>query len=261
MNVILRLFLSLFIANILIVSVYCETYRVAIFDYDIRPKTELTVAKHIENKLKKSGLKFSKINQFTGEENEKKALKVLEKLEASNYDLIITITSDAMIPALHTVSKTPWLFTNVNNPKFFGIRNLKKPGRNVSGVTYYIPATRQIRFFKQVMGGKLNKIGLIFDYHAKSRKAELGEFRLALTEMDISYKIELIKNKNDLSDATNKLLKSKVDAIVLTSSGKVYKNADLVVGITSVKKIPVFSVNKKGVIKGAISALASDYYV
>ncbi|MCP3924988.1 MAG: hypothetical protein GY714_20615 [Desulfobacterales bacterium] len=261
MSIIMRLFLSLFLVKIFIVSAYCENYKVAIFDYDLRSKTELTVAKHIEKRLKKSGLKFSKIDQFTGEENEKKALKVLKKLEASNYDLIITITSDAMIPGLHKVKKTPWLFTNVNNPKFFGISNLKKPGRNVSGVTYYIPVTRQIKFFKEILGGKLKKLGLIFDYHAKSRKAELREFRAAAKKLGIAYEIELIKNKSDLSDATNKLLKSKVDAIVLTSSGRVYKNADLVVGITSVKKIPVFSVNKKGVIKGAISALASDYYV
>ena len=261
MKIILRSILSLILVMMLSVPAFCEGYRVAIFDYDIRPENELTVAKHIEKQLKESGLPFSEINQFTGEENEKKALEVLAGLEADNYDLIITITSDAMTPGYYRVKKTPWLFTNVNNPKFFGVRDLNKPGRNRSGVTYYVPVAKQMELFKQVMGGKLSKIGLIFDDSAKSRKAELREFRSVAKDMGIAYEIKLIKNKDELPDVVKKLLESKVDAIILTSSDKIYKNVGLILDICTAQKIPIFSVNKKGVALGAISAFASDYYV
>ena len=115
-----------------------------------------------------------------------------------NYDLIITITSDSMVPATHRLKKTPWLFTNVNNPSFFGISNVLIPGNNKSGTTYYVPVIKQLVFFNKIMNGKLKKIGLIFDYDAKSRRAELIEFREAALSLGIDYILKLVKNKNEL---------------------------------------------------------------
>lgn len=240
--------------------VFSKDYKVAVFDYDIRPKNSLTVAKYIEKKLKKQGLKFREINQFTGKESQKETLKVLSNLEAANYDLIIIITSDAVIPAIHRIKKTPCLFTNVNNPKFFGIKNLNKPGRNISGVTYYVPVVKQVKFFKKLMGDNLNKIGIIFDEKAKSRRAEVNEFKTALKKLQIDYEIKLIKNKKQLPGTTKFLLNKNVDAVMITSSNKLYKNIGLILEMCTDKKVPIFSVNKKGVAQGAISAFASDYY-
>lgn len=155
-------------------EVFAKDFKIAIFDYDIRPENEMTVAKHIEKQLLESSLSIKVIDQFSGKEDEKITTDILSELDNSGYDLIITITSDAMIPAQHKIKKTSWLFTNVNNPVFFGIKNLKKPGRNRSGVTYYIPVKRQLEFYREVLGGKLNKIGLIFDQNASSMKAETG---------------------------------------------------------------------------------------
>lgn len=261
MKLIWKIFLSLFLLLLLCVPAFCNNYRVAIFDYDDRPEDELTVAKYIEQQLKKSGLSFLEINQFQGNENDVTAMSVLSNLDEDKYDLIITITSDAIIPAIHTLIKTSWLFTNVNNPKIFGIKDDNRFGSNHSGVTYYVPVEKQLNFFKELMRGKLKKIGVIFDYSAQSRRAELAEFRSVAESLKIAYEIKLINHKDEISKAVQQLLLNDVDAVILTSRGKVYNNADLVVKACAVKNVPVFSVNKKGVEKGAIAALASDYFV
>jgi putative ABC transport system substrate-binding protein len=185
----------------------------------------------------------------------------LTDLDSANYDLIITITSDAMLPALHSIKKTPWLFTNVNNPKFLGINDETQHSRNVSGVTYYIPAIRQLEFFREVMGGKLKKVGFIFDYYAKSRRAELGEFRFAAMELGIAHEIFLIRNVHDLPGAAKKLMDMEAEAVILTSSDTIYNHTASIVEICNTRNIPVFSVNREGVVHGAIAALASDYYL
>ncbi len=241
-------------------SVVCKEYRVAVFDYDIRSTGEITIAKHIEKQLRNNtGLRFHEINHFNGEENQNKTMDVLTGLDSEKYDLIITISSDAMIPAHHTISRTPLLFTNINNPRFFGIQNPNRPGRNMSGVTYYVPAAKQIALFQKIMGEKLCKLGMIFDKHAKSRRAELWEFRSVARKMEITNKIVLVDAPENLPDATKKLLSCHVDAIVVTSSDKIYDHFESMIDMCTNQKIPIFSVNKKGVEKGAIAAFASDY--
>ncbi len=239
---------------------YSKTYRVAIFDYDIRPAGEITVATYIEKKLQGAGLPSLEVYQFSGEENEQKAITVLTKLESQRYDLIITITSDSMAPAFHQVHNTPLLFTNVNNPKLYGIRNLNKPGRNMSGVTYYVPAVRQLELFQRIMGGRLKKIGLLFDKQSKSRRAEVGEFRYAANQLGMEYKIALMTTPSEMPGIVRKLLAQKVDGIILTSSDTVYDNVNQILDICTNQKIPIFSVHKNGVAGGAIAAYASDYF-
>ena len=254
--------LHLYLLFIFMLSTYAnaQEYSVAIFDFDIREKNKQSIAKYIEQQLLDTKLSFKKIRHYSGQNSEIKSLRILKKLEKSKFDLIITITSDAMVPATHTLKKTPWLFTNINNPSFFGIRDILNPGYNKSGVTYYVPVVKQIEFFNELLGKKLLKLGLIFDYHAKSRRAELVEFRDAALQLDIKYSIKLIKSMNEMSSAAKELLSEGVDAIIITSSGKLYNNIHQILDITNKKKIPIFSVNKNGVANGALSAIASDYY-
>jgi putative tryptophan/tyrosine transport system substrate-binding protein len=242
-------------------SAVCKEYRVAVFDYDIRSTGKITIAEHIEKQLRNTNLRFHEINHFNGEENQKKAMDVLAGLDSKNYDLIITITSDSMIPAIHTISRTPLLFTNINNPRFFGIQNPRRPGRNMSGVTYYVPVAKQIALFQKIMGEKLCKLGMIFDKHAKSRRAELWEFRSVTQKMKITSKIVLVDKSENLPEAAKKLFASHVDAIVVTSSDKIYDHFESIIDICTNQKIPIFSVNKNGVAKGAIAAFACDYYM
>jgi|GEM_PF-1475928 len=260
MKKIITLFIIIFFAVMTLSTVQAKEYKVAIFDFDVRERNQPTVAKHIEKQLKNTGLKFKKIEHFTGRDSEITSLRVLKRLDEKNYDLIITITSDSMVPATHALKKTPWLFTNINNPRFFGIRDALNPGDKKSGVTYYVPVIKQIKFFNQVMNKKLKKVGVIFDYYAQSRRAELVEFREASLKLHIKYEIKLIKDVDEYRTVTKELLDEGVEAIIITSSGKLYDNIDKIIDLTNAKKVPIFSVNKKGVANGALSAIASDYY-
>ncbi len=260
MKIILHKLLVVVFVGLFTNTLVAKEYKVAIFDYDIREKNKQSVAKYIEEKLLKSGLEFSNIDQFTGLERDDVSISVLKKLENDNYDLIISITSDAMGPAEYRLKTTPWLFTNVNNPKFFGIGNYKYPGGNRSGVTYYVDSLKQLSFFNEILNGKLKKIGLIFDHHAKSRPAELHDFRRAAIKLKMKHIIKVIQKKEELPLIVNEMIAKKVDAILLTSSGKLYNNIDLILNQSTQAKIPIFSVNRKGVPNGALSALSSDYY-
>jgi putative ABC transport system substrate-binding protein len=152
-----------------------QAQRVAIFDYDDRLDDKTTIARYIEKKLTEQKKELS-VDQFSGKENTPHSIKVLERLDKAGYDLIITITSDALIIANHIIKQTPTLFTNVTNPLSLGFQTLGPPGRMISGASYYISVDKQLTFYQTLLPD-LKKIGFIFDQHNKSKKVELPEVR------------------------------------------------------------------------------------
>ena len=124
-------------------------WRVAVFDYDNRLEQPDTVAKYIEQQLKEAEPEL-RIEQYSGKGNEAIAVKMLKQLDQAGYDLIITVTSDALTLAHHFLKKTPTLFTNANNPLFLGFETLDAPGGNISGASYYVPIAKQIACFQQI---------------------------------------------------------------------------------------------------------------
>lgn len=232
---------------------------IAVFDYDRRDVNERTVASYIEDKILNHDNKVI-VKQFSGGNDNNTSIKVLHHLDSSNYDLIVTITSDALGLARYIVKKTPMLFTNVNNPKFLGINNLSKPGGNISGASYYVPVESQLRFFQEIMPS-MKKVGVLFDAKNKSRYVEAGECRDTFKKMHVQFLYKLIDTKLDLPKATQELIDQGVDAIIATSSGVIYNNIYLFKPIADKNNIPIFSFNKKGVKNGAIASLSSDYYL
>ena len=98
------------IVSFLMVLLLCSNVfaqqRVAIFDYDDRLDVPDTVAKYIEKKLKEVDPRLV-VDQRSGKEDEKVTRDTLKSLDESGYDLIITVTSDALVPAQHYVKKLP----------------------------------------------------------------------------------------------------------------------------------------------------------
>jgi ABC-type uncharacterized transport system substrate-binding protein len=235
-----------------------RAYRVAIFDFDDRLKEKYTVAQHIEKRLEDADPQIE-VSHFSGKGNEKHSINVLTSLDKEGYDLIITITSDALILAHHTVKKTPLLYTNANNPLFLGFRTLEQPGGNISGASYYVSIEDQVLLYKSIYP-QLTHAGFLFDGENRSRKVELPESRNTCERLGVAYEIEIITLKTELRNAVRQMLVKGVDAVIATSSGKIYQNIDTFIDLCNSNSIPVFSFNKEGVKQGAVAALASDYY-
>jgi len=234
-------------------------WKAAIFDYDDRLYEPNTVAKYIEKKLRAEE-ETIKIDQYSGQGHEKIAVETLKYLDQAGYDLIITITSDALILAHHFLKNTPTLYTNVNNPLFLGVMTLDAPGRNISGASYYVPIAKQIAFFQQIQP-ELKKPGFLFDEKNRASKTEIGESRQVCHERALAYAIRLITAVEELPAAVEALIVEGVDAIVVTSSEKIYENLPLFKPLCDRENIPIYSYHKQAVQEGALASLTSDYYL
>ncbi len=234
-------------------------WNVAIFDYDDRLHEADTVAKYLERQLNASDPAIL-VEQFSGKGDEQVAIATLKELDQASYDLIITITSDALILAQHFLRRTPTLYTNVNDPLSLGVATLDAPGGNISGASYYVPVREQLALFTEIQPD-IKTIGFIFDETNRSRQAEVRESRNTCHDMGLRTEIRLITRVEELPEKVTELLNTGVDAIVATSSETIYDNIARFKPLCDQAGIPIYAYHRNAVERGAIAALASDYYV
>ncbi|PID57055.1 hypothetical protein CSB45_09060 [candidate division KSB3 bacterium] len=234
-------------------------WRVAIFDFDDRLHEADTVAKYLEKILLEREPTLE-IAHYSGKGEERTAVKTIKELDRAGYDLIVTITSDALILAKHFLKTTPTLYTNVNNPLFFGFSTLEAPGKNISGVSYYVPIMQQLEFFKTIQP-QLRTVGFIFDEQNRSKQAEVGETRESCNTLGLKYVIRLITTPQELVPKVEELIEQGVDAVIVTTSETVYNNIRLFKFLCDRAGIPIYSYHRKAVEQGAVAALSSDYYL
>jgi ABC-type uncharacterized transport system substrate-binding protein len=235
-----------------------NAHRVAIFDYDDRLHDPHSLSRHIESRLKAI---FSEVlvSQYTGRNDAAHSVEVLTGIEKQGFDLVIVLTSDALILAQHTLLKTPTLYTNVNNPLILGFDTLGPPGGNISGATYYIPVRKHLSVYQAIQPG-LKRPGFIFDRYNHSRKAEVPEAREACAGLGLRFDMEFVESKEELRIAAAALINRGCDALIAASSGTIYEFIGLFRDLADQATIPIYSFYKNGVFNGALAALSSDYF-
>jgi putative ABC transport system substrate-binding protein len=238
-------------------SAQAQVYSVAVFDYDDRLDQEESTAKYIERQLTEK-VPSIVLEHFSGKEDLPTSIKVLQELDTKGYDLIITITSDALVIAQHVINRTPTLFTNANNPLLLGFNSLGPPKGLISGASYYISVEKQIDLYMTIVP-HLKKMGFVFDLNNKSKKVELPEVREVCENRGIQYQIEVVTKEEELEQAVQLLMANGAQAVTIGTSDMLYNNISRFIDQCTESKIPVFSFNKKGVDSGAIAALSSDY--
>jgi len=246
------------LALLLILAGPAFAARVAVFDFDDRLDRPDTVARFIEKKLREADPTVV-VEQFSGRGDDRTAIEVLSALEAGSYDLIITITSDALIRARHVVKKTPLIYTNVNNPLFLGEKSLSANGGNISGASYYVPIRRQIELFRRIQPG-MQRLGFLFDAANRSRHVEVRESRAACAALGLHCVMTTVRDPGELAEKAASLIRRGAEAVVATTSDRIYENISLFLPVCDRAGVPVYSYHKKGVRNGAVASLSSDYY-
>ncbi|MCP4673241.1 MAG: hypothetical protein GY857_18270, partial [Desulfobacula sp.] len=183
-------FISIFI--LIFSHTNADAYKIAVFDFDDRLNKKQTTAKYLEKNLIRAD-KDILVYQFSGKGDVTHSVKIMKELDNGGYNLIIIITSDALIIAHHVIKKTPTLYTNVNNPLSLGYQSLGPPGGNISGASYYVSIEKQLMLYKKIFPN-LNTMGFIFDKNNKSKKAELPEVRQACKKLGIRYAISVVSH-------------------------------------------------------------------
>lgn len=185
----------------------------------------------------------------------------LKSLDGQGVDVIYSLSSAGTIIAKDLGLKAPIVATVVNHPVTLGVAGGSgATAARLAGTSYYVEAAKQLGLYRSLFP-TLKKVGMLFD--AKNPAGYVAEepfMREACAAAGLPFESVGVAAAAELPAATERLLAARVDVIVVPTNNLVYENLGPVLALTNAARIPVMSMNKQGVEKGALAALFADTY-
>jgi len=186
-------------------------------------------------------------------------LQIASRIIAEDPDLVLTISTPSSQACAQKIKGKTILFAGVTDPVGAGlVKSLEKPGANITGTTDMSPIDRHIQLMKEIHP-KLKKLGVIYNPGeansvtlVKELKKESAKFGIVVQEA------QAVK-----AAVVGKVLRSiigRCDAVYIPTDNTIISSLEIVAKICSENKVPLYTADVDSVPRGAIAALAIDYY-
>lgn len=176
-----------------------------------------------------------------------------------NLDLIYSIATPTSQAAANATKAIPIVFSSVTDPVGAGlVKSLQEPGGNVTGTSDRSPVDRQIELIREIIP-TVKRIGVIYNSGEDNSISSLKQIQDEAGKRDIEVIEAPVSNSSGVFLAAKSLV-GKVDAIHIPTDNTVISAFDSVVKVCEENRLPLFAADIDSVPRGAVAAVAIDYY-
>lgn len=169
---------------------------------------------------------------------------------------IATPTAQACAQAIHEI---PIVFAAVTDPVGAGlVRSLEKPGGNITGTSDMSPINRQLELILQFLP-QLKSLGVIYNSGEANSVTLVKILHQEAKKRGISIEEATVSNSAGVFQAAKSLI-GRAEAVYIPTDNTVVSAFEAITQIGYEAKLPVFAADTDSVARGAIAALAVDYY-
>lgn len=187
------------------------------------------------------------------------SVQIARKFVGDKVDLILTISTPSSQDAAAATKDIPILFSAITDPPAAGlVESLAKPGRNVSGTTDRSPVSRQMDLIREILPNA-KKLGTIYNPGEVNSVASVKDIKAESANRGMTL-IEAPAPSSSVVRTAVETLVGKVDAIHIPTDNTVVLALESVIKVCQENKIPLFAADVESVTRGAMAAVAIDYY-
>ncbi|NEP77814.1 MAG: ABC transporter substrate-binding protein [Okeania sp. SIO3B3] len=234
-----------------------DTYTISVTQIVEHPALD-AVRKGFEEGFAAQGLK-AEYNVHIAQGNIATANQIASQMLGEGPDLVLAIATPTAQAAAQKIKDIPIVITAVTDPVGAGLaKSLDAPGANITGMTDRSPVARQLELIKEIVPG-VKTLGTIYNAGEANSVTLVGMAKDACK--DLGWKLEgvTIANSSAVFQAAKSLV-GRVDAIYIPTDNTVITALESVVKVADDNDIPLFAADTDSVKRGAIAALAVDYY-
>jgi putative ABC transport system substrate-binding protein len=185
---------------------------------------------------------------------------IARKFVSDQVDVIVSIATPTSQAAANATKEIPIVFSAVTDPVSAGlVKDLNKPGGNVTGVSDMTPVDRQVEMLKYVFPDAKN-LGTVYNAGEVNSVVTNDLAKVACEKYGMSLIEATVSTSADVAIATQSLV-GKVDAIYVSTDNTVVSALETVIKVCQGKKIPLILADPTTLEKGATMALGFDYYL
>ena len=184
---------------------------------------------------------------------------IADKLVGLNPNLILTIATPTSQVMIEATGEIPILFSAVTDPVGAGlVSSLEGGGANVSGTTDLSPVDRQFDLIMEIVP-ELKKLGFIYNAGEANSLTSLNQAKEEAKRLGFEIVEATASNSGEVLSAAESLV-GKVDAIHIPTDNTVVSAFEAVTKVCFDNGIPLFAADVDSVPRGAVAAIAIDYY-
>lgn len=187
------------------------------------------------------------------------AVQIANQMRGDNPDLILAIATPTAQAAAQRIRDKPILFSAVTDPVAAGlVKDMNKPGANISGMTDKSPVDRQMALIKEIVPG-IKTLGVLYNAGEANSVVSFEQIKEECAKIGIAVEPRTVSTSADVYAAAKSLV-GRVQAIAVPTDNTVISALESVVKVCEEGKIPLFAADTDSVQRGVVAAIALDYY-
>jgi putative ABC transport system substrate-binding protein len=187
------------------------------------------------------------------------ANSIAKNLVGRKVDLIYAIATPSAQAVVNATKNIPIVISSVTDPVGAGlVKSIALPGANVTGTTDRSPVDRQVDLMLQIRP-ELKRLGFIYNSGEDNSISSLRQLKEEASKRGIEVVEATVSNSSGVFPAARSLV-GKVEAVHIPTDNTVVSAFESVVKVCEDNKIALFAADTDSVDRGAIAALAVDYY-
>lgn len=201
----------------------------------------------------------AKFNVHIAQGNAATNVQIAGQMLDEKPNLILAIATPGAQVCAQKIKDIPVLFSAVSDPVGAGlVKTMDAPGGNLTGMTDMPPVAKQLDLIKSILP-KVSKIGVVYNAGEANSVSQVEAFKAASAKAGTSVVEATVTNSGGVYQAAKSLV-GKCDAVYIPLDNTVVSAFESLVKVCEENKLPLFSSDNESVSKGAIAALAVDYY-
>jgi len=198
-------------------------------------------------------------NVHIAQGNQATNLQIANQILDEKPALVLAIATPSAQACAQKIKDIPLLFSAVSDPKGAGlVASMEAPGGHITGTTDMPPVEKQLALIKSILP-KAQTIGVVYNAGEANSVSQVDAFKAAAKKMNVQVIDATVTNSSMVFQSTQSLV-GKCDAVYVPLDNTVVSAIESVVKVCDENKLPLFSSDNESVGKGAIAALATDYY-
>ncbi|MDR3156795.1 MAG: ABC transporter substrate-binding protein [Lactobacillales bacterium] len=235
--------------------------KVGILQYVSHPALD-DIEKGIVKGLADSGFKENKnvkIILRNPQADQSKLKTMSEELIGNDSDVLVGIATPAAQALANQTKDIPIVLGAITDPVTAKlVKDEKKPGGNITGVSDKSPVSSQVLLVKKLLP-KVRTVGILYSSSEDSSKSQVEEVKHTAKKQGIFVKEYAVASTNDINSVVN-MAAQEVDCIYIPNDNTIASVMPTVVKIADDHKIPVIPVADTMVKEGGLATIALNQY-
>ncbi len=244
--------------------------KIGVLQFVSHPSLDL-IYKGIQDGLAEEGYKDDqvKIDFMNSEGDQSKVATMSKQLVANGNDLVVGIATPAAqglasaTPAAQGLASAtkdlPVIMAAITDPIGANlVKDLKKPGGNVTGVSDHNPAQQQVELIK-ALTPNVKTIGALYSSSEDNSKTQVEEFKAYAEKAGLTVETFAVPSTNEIA-STVTVMTSKVDAIWVPIDNTIASGFPTVVSSNQSSKKPIYPSATAMVEVGGLASVVIDQH-